>query len=134
MRGTSQSAPKHSILLGKPPTVNIKKNLITPKLGPKNTVSVIAFRIAWTLDVKIVWFSRQVAVCVQKQPKNTIFGCSWFQKFNFDGLLLKLPICSLKTENIFNTTHPLWAQSSSIISGTFLYSTLFLASSHKSWR
>ena len=53
-------------------------------------MSIIAFRIALTLDVKIVWFGRQVAVCVQKRHTNEIFGCSWFQKFNFDCLLIKL--------------------------------------------
>ena len=60
-----------------------------PKLGPQKIVSIIAFRIALTLDVKIVWFGRQVAVCVQNWHKNAIFGCSWSQKFNFDCLLLK---------------------------------------------
>ena len=39
-------------------------SLTPPKLGPKKTVLIIAFRIAVTLDVKIVWFGRQVAVCV----------------------------------------------------------------------
>ena len=43
-----------------------------PKLGPKITVSVIPFRIALTLDVKIVWFGRQVAVCAKKWHKNAI--------------------------------------------------------------
>ena len=89
-----------------------------PKLGPKKTVSIIAFRIALTLDVKIVWFGRQVAVCVQKRHKNAIFGCSWFQKFNFDCLLLKLLICSPKTESIFKFVCPLLTQSSNLISGT----------------
>ena len=56
------------------------------------------------LDVKIVWFCCQVAVCVQKRHKNTIFECSWFQKFNFDCLLLKLLIYSQTTENIFKGT------------------------------
>ena len=46
------------------------KILTPPKLGPKKTVSIIAFRIALTLDVKMVWFGRQVAVCVQKRHKN----------------------------------------------------------------
>ena len=30
----------------------------------------IAFRIAVTLDVKIVWFGRKVAVCVNKRHTN----------------------------------------------------------------
>ena len=69
-----------------------------PKLGPKKIVSIIAIRIAMTLDVKIVWFGRHAAVCVQKWHKSAIFGCSWFQKFNFNCLLLKLLICSPSTE------------------------------------
>ena len=53
-------------------------------------MSIIAFRIALTFHVKIVWFGCQVAV-VQKRHKNAIFGCSWFQKFTFDCLLLTAP-------------------------------------------
>ena len=52
MRRSSQSAPEHSLSLEKPPI--IKKTLTNPKLGPRKTVLVIAFRIALTLDVKIV--------------------------------------------------------------------------------
>ena len=59
---------------------------------------IIAFRIALTLDVQIVWFGGQMAVCVTKLKKNAIFECSRFQKFNFDCLLLNLLICSPKTE------------------------------------
>ena len=92
----------------------------------------MAFRIAMTLDVKIVWFGRQVAVCVQKRHKSAIFGCSWFQKFNFDCLLLKLLICLSTTENIFKFVCPLLTQSFIMILGTQVYFTLFLASSHKS--
>ena len=90
--------------------------LTPPKLGPKlsQTVLIIAFRIALTLDVKIVWFGRQVAICVQKRHKNAIFGCSWFQKFNFDYLLPKLLICLPKTENIFKCVCP-WLTQSYII-------------------
>ena len=40
--------------------------LTTPILGPKKTVSVKAFRIAWTLDVKIVFsFSWGGCLCQQ---------------------------------------------------------------------
>ena len=60
------------------------KILTPPKLGPPKKVSIIDFRIALTLNVKIVWFGRQVAVCVQKRHKNAICWCSWFQKFKFD--------------------------------------------------
>ena len=48
----------------KPP--NVKKILITSELCRKKNVSVIAFRIASTLDVKILWFGCQVNVCVLK--------------------------------------------------------------------
>ena len=74
------------------------QNSDPPKLAPQNTVSILAFRITLTHDVKNVWFGRHVAVCVQKRHTNYIFGCSWFQKFNFDCLLLKLLICSPATE------------------------------------
>ena len=79
---------------------------------------IIAFRIALTLDVQIVWFGRQMAVCVQKRHKNAIFECSQFQKFNFDCLLLKLLICSPKTEEVFKFMYPLLTQSYLMISGT----------------
>ena len=94
------------------------KNKTSPKLGPKKTMSIIAFIIAWTLDVKIVRFGRQVPVCVQKWNKYAIFVCSWFQNFNFDCLLLKLLTYSTTTENIFKFVCPLWTQSSIMISGT----------------
>ena len=126
------SQPKSTLSCCKnlPPFLKI---LTPPKLGPKKTVSIIAFRIALTLDVKIVWFGRQVAVCVQNWHKNANFGSSWFQKFNFDCLLLKLLICSQITENIFKFVCPLLTQSSIMISGIFqLFFTLFLASSHQS--
>ena len=130
-RGTSQSAAEYSLSLKK--TAHCLYKILTPpKLGPQKTVLIIAFRIALTPFVKIVWLGRQVAVCVQKRHKNAIFGCSWFQKFNFDCLLLKLLICSPTTENIFKFVCPLLTQSSIIISGTEGYSSLFLALSHKS--
>ena len=66
--------------------------MTTPKLGPKITVLFKAFRTALTLDVKIVGFGCQKAVCVNKRNKNAIFGCSQFQKSNFDCVLLKLLI------------------------------------------
>ena len=86
----------------------VEKTSHPPKLGPQKTVSIIAFRSALTLDVKIVWFGRQVAGWVQKRHKNAIFGFSWFQKFNFDYLLLKLLICSPTTENIFKFVWSCW--------------------------
>ena len=130
-RGSSQSGPEHSLSMEKPSILN-KKMLTTPQIDPKKTVSVMAFRIALILDVKIVWFGCQVAVCVNKRHKNANFGFSRFQKFNFDCLLLKLLICSSRTENIFSFVCPLRTRSSGMISGTQIYSTLFLASSDKS--
>ena len=85
--------------------------------------SVISFRIAVTFDVKIVWFGYQVIGRVNN--KNANFGWSWFQKLNFDCLLIKLLICLSKT---------LRTQSSVMISWTQIYVILFLALSHKSWR
>ena len=49
---------------------------VSPKLGPKKILSNIAFKIALTIDVKIVWFGCPVAVCDQKRHQNAIFGCS----------------------------------------------------------
>ena len=49
------------------------------ELGPKETVSVIAFRISLTLDVKIGWVGRQVAVYVNKQHKMQTFGVVGFK-------------------------------------------------------
>ena len=51
-----------------------KITLIPPKLAAKKTVLVIAFRIASTLDVKIVWFGRQVAVSVKKRHTMQFLG------------------------------------------------------------
>ena len=48
------------------PTEEEEQNLTTPKLDPKKNVLFIAFSIALTLDVKIVWFGCQKAVCVTK--------------------------------------------------------------------
>ena len=76
MRGTSQSAAEYSLSLKKPPP--LIQNSDPPKIGPQKTVSIIAFRIALTLDVKIVCFGCQVAVSVQKRHKNAIFWCSRF--------------------------------------------------------
>ena len=133
MRRSSQSGPEYSLLLKKPSTVNTKL-WPTLNLVPKKTVSLIAFRISFTLDVKLVWFRYQVAVYVKKRNKNAIFRCSRFQKFNFDCLLHNLLNGSPKTENIFIFVCPLWTKSSIRISGTQIYVTLFLASSPKSWR
>ena len=72
MRGISQSALEYSLSLGEKKHRK-KKSLTPPKLGPKKTVSVIAFRIAMTIDVKSLRFGHQVAVCVKK----------WHKKGNF---------------------------------------------------
>ena len=81
----------------------------------------ISFRIALTLDVKIVWFHHQKAACVTKWHKNTIFGLSQFQKVNCGCLLLKLfiylknQLCvslfiyhDFRDSNIFHTLFGLW--------------------------
>ena len=61
-------------------TSQCKKKILTPrKLGPNQIVSVIAFRIALKLDVKISWFGRQVAVCVNKRHKNAYLGVVGFK-------------------------------------------------------
>ena len=80
-------------------------------------MSIIAFIIDLTLDVKNVCFGRQVAVCVRKGHTNAFFGCSWFQQFNFGCFLLKFLIYSPKAEIIFKLVFPLLAQSSIMISG-----------------
>ena len=54
------------------------------------------------------------------------FGFSRFWMFNFDCLLLKLLICSLGTKKIYSFVCPLQTRSSGMISGTQIYSTLFL--------
>ena len=54
----------------------------------------------WTLDVRIVYFCYQVAVCIKKRHKNAILWCSPYLKLNFDCVLLKLLISSPKTERI----------------------------------
>ena len=97
-RGSSQSQQDKSLSLKKTSKLKKIKILTTPKLGAKKTVIVIAFIIVSSLDVKVVRVGRQKAVCVNKWHKNANFGLSRFQKFNFDGLLIKLLICSSKAE------------------------------------
>ena len=79
-RGTSQSASEYSLLLKKLPTVN-KKFWHPLNLVPKKYVSIIAFRITLTLDLKIVWFGRQVTFCVLKRHKNAILGVVGFKSW-----------------------------------------------------
>ena len=80
MRGTSQSAAEYSLSLKKPSYLFFYKILTpTPKLGPQKTVMIIGFRIALTLNVKIVWFAHQVAVCAQKRHKMQFFGVVGFK-------------------------------------------------------
>ena len=54
------------------------KILTTPKLVPK-TEPLIAFRVAFKLDVEIAWFGCQMAVCANKRHKNAIFGVVYFK-------------------------------------------------------
>ena len=73
------------------------------------------------LDVNILRFGHQVAVCVKKRHKNAIFGCSRFYKFNSVCLLL-LPMICLKK----NCKHiKLCVSFVDRIWGTQIYSTLF---------
>ena len=44
----------------------------------KKAMLFIAFRILLTLDVKILWFGRQMTVCANKWHENYVFGCSKF--------------------------------------------------------
>ena len=85
-----------------------------------------------TLDVKIVWFDCQVAVCVRKWHKNAISGCSQIPKFNFECLLHNLMISLIKTYNIFKFVCPLCTNSSIMIVDNQIYFTLFLTQSLKS--
>ena len=79
MRGTSQSAPEDSLLLKKPPTVN-KKILTPPKLGLKKTVSIIAFRIAFSIFHPLFCLESQIMTLSQTcknldDGNNNIFFC-----------------------------------------------------------
>ena len=55
------------------------KNSDHPLIWSQKTVSVITFRIALTLDVKIGWFGHQVAVCINKRQKMQIVGVVGFK-------------------------------------------------------
>ena len=65
--------PRVLSLVAKPPTVNKTNFCPVLNLVQKN-VSVIAFRIALTLDVKIAYFGGQLAVWAHKRQK-MIFLC-----------------------------------------------------------
>ena len=69
--------------LKKPPNVNENSDQSSHpwKNFPPKTVLFIAFRIALTPDVKIVWFGCQKTLSVTKRHTKTIIGCSKFQKF-----------------------------------------------------
>ena len=72
------SQPQSTLSRGKnlPPLL---KNSDPPQLGPTKTVSIIVFRIALTLDVKIVWFC----------PPRLFF---WLQHFDLKLLALALAL------------------------------------------
>ena len=53
-----------------------------PTFGPKKTVSIIAFRIALTLDGKILWSGLQVTVCTNKRHNNQFLGKVDFNRLN----------------------------------------------------
>ena len=87
---------------------------------------VIAFRIALTLDVKKNNLVVRWLFVSTKSITMQFLGVA-----DFKGLILAVYRLSLiylpKTETIFNFVYPLWTQSSIMISGTQIYSTLFLA-------
>ena len=113
----------------------VKSPIYSPSLPlilvREKKMSVIAFRIALTLDIKMVWFGCQVAVCVKKWHTNAFVRCSRFQKVNFDCLLHKLLICSPTTKKHLKCLS--WTMSFIIFSGIQIYFSLYLALSHKSW-
>ena len=87
--------------------------------------------IELTLDVTIVWFGSQKAVCVNKQHEVKLLGVVNFksvQLLMFNAQALDL-FTKTKDETIFNFVYPL----SIMLSGTQIYSTLFLAKIHKAY-
>ena len=96
------------IIFWKKPSHRISKTLNPPKLVAKKNMFVIDVLITLKPYVEVVWFGCQVGVCVKKWHIDTIFGCSWFQKFNLDCWLQKLLICSPTSQNIFNFLCPSW--------------------------
>ena len=73
--GGMSSQAQSTLSLEKPAMVN-NKNMTPQKFSPEITASVIAFKISFTLDIKIVYFCRRVAVCIKKRHKNAILWCS----------------------------------------------------------
>ena len=66
------------------------KILTTPKIGPKKTLPIIAFRLALTIDVQVAWFGCQMAVCVNKRIKMRFWVLSISKfKFKFKVLFTK---------------------------------------------
>ena len=54
-------------------------------------MSIIAFEIALTLDVKIVGFGRQVAVCARNGIKMQFLGVVGFKSLTLTVYCLKVP-------------------------------------------
>ena len=109
------------------PSQPFKKSLITPKFGSVKIVFFIAFIISLTLEVQIVWFCCQKTICVTKQQKMQFFGIVNFKSSTLavhclSSLFIYIPI----TETIFNILYPLGTHSSIMISGTQIYSIVFL--------
>ena len=105
-RESSQSVLEYSLSLKK--LSNVYMTFWPPIYLVPKKVSFIAFIIALTHDVKILWFGHQKAIFVNNWHKNAIFGCSQYQKFNFSCLLFKILFYFPKTEIILKLVYPLW--------------------------
>ena len=64
---------------------NVNKKFWPSKNLFETNVLVIAFRITLTLNVKLVGFGHQVAVCVNKRHNNAIFGGGQFLNLMFNA-------------------------------------------------
>ena len=64
--------------------------------------------------------------------KTQFLGVVGFKRATLTAYCVKVLNGSPKTENIFKFECSLWTKSSTMISGTQIYFTPFLASSHKS--
>ena len=86
MRGSSHSSPEHSLLLGKPHTVN---EITWSRLNffPNKNCFSHSFQNRFDIWCQNCMLGFHVTICVNKQHTNAVFGCSWFQKFNFEFLL-----------------------------------------------
>ena len=132
-RGSSQSAQEHSLLLGKPPTIN-EKFWPTLNLVPKKSCWSYLSESCWhcksklySLVVRWLFVSRDVI-------KMQFFGVVGFKSSTLTAYCTISWLVHQKLKT-YSTLCVLYGLKSSImISGTQIYFTLILASSHKSWR